>query len=84
MKKFYVHFVVPAYVRVEVVAEDEDEAKNIAADYAYLDTYGGNGGTEKLFGTYEECVTIAVGEGFLEGSNYTFGIEVEEVVEDEL
>ena len=70
MKTYSVNFSMPVHFNVEVEAENEDAAIEAAMDYASLTGYAGNGGTRKLVGVSDECVSIEAGECVLEGDGW--------------
>lgn len=70
MKTYYVNFSMPVHFNVEVEAESEEDAIEAAMKYATLSSYVGNGGSGKLVGTDEECVTLEPGEYVLEGDGW--------------
>ena len=56
MNKYRVSFTGTYSVSVSVVARDEEEAKELAEELAYVTQYCGNGGCEQLIGVdgYDE------------------------------
>lgn len=63
MSKYSVDVPIIVWAIVEVEAENENEAKEIAIDNAYLTSFAGNGTTSgKLIGTTAKNVRLEIGE----------------------
>lgn len=77
MKKYLVSIPYVCYVNVEVYAEHADEARDIAFNKAYLDSYVGNGGFGKLVGVRDVDMSVEPGDdvSYLDG----FDVEVLEI-----
>ena len=75
--KYFVRAVVPAFLTVEVEAEDKESAIELALDDMSLCNFAGNGGTDKIIGTTSENVSIEAGDMPLDGE-IKFDIEAEE------
>ena len=82
MPKYEVYVTIPVFAAIKVEAEDSEEAIDKAWGYSGLTGYCGNGGTDKLVGTYEQNVSLEPGDSPLEGP-YEFKTEVEEIDESE-
>lgn len=76
MKDYLVNLTIPVYLTIRVEADDAEDAYEKAYDLAYLDSYVGNGGMDKIVGTNETNVSIEAGEVPLEG-DFNFEISVE-------
>jgi len=80
MPKYEVRCVMPVFMTIEVEAEDEDDAIEVAWDYMSLSSFAGNGATHgKLIGTTSSNVTLEAGDYPVEDEFHK--IEVEEIDE---
>jgi len=77
MKKYRVTIPFPVFVSVEVDAENPEEAEDAAFKDAYISSYAGNGGTDKLIGVDVDNVSIEAGESHIDSGG--FSVNVEEV-----
>lgn len=75
MPKFNVQLSMPVHLNIQVEADDEESAIEEAQEHAWLSSYTGNGGTDKLIGTDEACVSIEPGECVLEGDGWSITAE---------
>lgn len=78
-QKYLVSFAMPVYFTVTVEADNEDEAKEQALEYAELSSFTGNGGWHKLVGVTESCVEIDPGEEILTGKGWEIDVTEIEV-----
>lgn len=62
MKKYLVTVPYIVWVNVEVEADNEEEAEDIATERSGLNSYCGNGDSSKLVGVSGQGVTIEAGE----------------------
>lgn len=77
MRKYKITIPFPVFVSIEVEAEDEETAEEAAFAEAYIDSYAGNGGSDKLIGVSGSNVSIEAGETPIEEK--PFSIEIEEI-----
>lgn len=77
MKNYRVYIPYAVYVCVEVKADNEEQAKEMAIDQSYIDSYCGNGGMDKLIGVRDSNMSIEINDDYLDG-NCKFSIQVEE------
>lgn len=62
MKKYLVTVPYIVWVNVEVEADNEEEAKDIATEKSGLNSYCGNGDSDKLVGVSGQGVSIEAGD----------------------
>lgn len=63
MKNYTITIEVPVYMTIEVEADNDSDAIDLASEKAGLTGYSGNGASfGKLVGTSEDGVTISAGE----------------------
>jgi hypothetical protein len=77
MKKYIVTIPYACFVTVEVEANNEREAEEMAIDEGYITSYAGNGGFDKLIGVYGSNVSIEAGDEPIAGID-DFNVEIEE------
>lgn len=65
--KYKVRLPFLVYVEHECEADSEQEAIDISVDEVQLTNYCGNGGSDKLIGSYDTDDTIECGEFFEDG-----------------
>ncbi len=70
-KTYKVSCSIPVHLTITVQAESDADAIERALEYAALDIYVGNGGSDKLVGTGESCVSIEPGDSVLEGDGWS-------------
>lgn len=73
-KTYEVNCSIPVHLTIKVDAANEQDAIDKAMEFATLSSYVGNGGSDKLVGTAEACVSIEPGEEVLEGNDWKISV----------
>jgi hypothetical protein len=78
MKKFLVPYTNICTVYVTVEAETKEDAIEKGFEDAYVSSYVGNVGCDKLIGVYGNNVSIEAGESDFEDDNFGQILEIED------
>lgn len=75
MPTYKVDCAMPVFLSITVEADDEADAIDKAYEHMSLTGFCGNGGTDKLIGTYEPNVSLEPGDSPLEGNGWQITAE---------